>query len=457
LETQDGRYLAALQASERARSRVLLDILTAGPEQVDRAMTDAEQNEERSIRARISTINASLATAKPGGTAAAAKNRDAAWHDYETFLAALYVRHPELRTWRGDSPVVSERELVSLVPDGKTALVEYLSDEDETLMFVVTRDSSSGIRVTAHRIAMGRGQLGRETAAFRNLLEMRDPGFRASARSLYDALPGAAAELRGKSRIYLVPDGPLWGMPFQALLSPANRYWVEDATISYAPSLTFLRDQVRSATETRTFSLDLFAMGDPARAETPSIPSLREQISEIGALYGGGSRVSLRVGADATETAFKQMAPSARVIQIAAHGEVDGRNALHSRVILASSGAAERREDGWVEAWEIMRMNLNADLAVLSACETGRGQAAGGEGLLGLEWALFVSGVRTAIVSQWRVESESTAGLMVGLHRRLRDGEAPAQALRGSVLALMKNPRYRHPMYWAGFVSAGLR
>ena len=100
-------------------------------------------------------------------------------------------------------------------------------------------------------------------------------------------------------------------------------------------------------------------------------------------------------------------------------------------------------------------MNLSADLVVLSACETGRGRAAAGEGLVGLTWALFVSGVRTAVVSQWRVESESTSELMVGLHRRIRHGEAPADALRNAVLALMKDPRYRHPMYWAPFVVAG--
>jgi CHAT domain-containing protein len=140
------------------------------------------------------------------------------------------------------------------------------------------------------------------------------------------------------------------------------------------------------------------------------------------------------------------------VVHVAAHGVVDP-SALHSRLLLATEGERKTAEDGWLEAWELMRMNLHSDVAILSACETGRGTAAQGEGLVGLTWALFVSGVRTSVVSQWRVEAESTTEMMVSLHAGLRKGETPAKALRTSALTLMKQPQYRHPMYWAGFVS----
>ena len=161
----------------------------------------------------------------------------------------------------------------------------------------------------------------------------------------------------------------------------------------------------------------------------------------------------MRTGAEARESAFEHDAPGARILHLAAHGVMDRQNPLHSRILLAPESG---REDGWLEAWELMRMNLNADLAVLSACESGRGRAAEGEGLVGLTWTLFVAGVKTAIVSQWRVDSSSTTALMTGLHARLRRGEKPAEALRGAILSLMKDERYRHPMYWSAFVSAGL-
>ncbi len=460
LEMREGNALAALQVADRARSRVLLDILAAGPERIQRRMSDAERSDETASLVRISLINSRLSRAKPGEQTSLIASRDAAWHSYESFLSGLYLQHPELRTWRGESPSISEDGLAHLLPASNIALVEFLSAEDETLMFVATRDSRTAkVTVNTHRIAIGRPELAKQAQAFRALLEARDPGFAAPARVLYNLLiKPAAAELKGRTRIYLVPDGPLSSLPFQALLTGAGRYLIQDATLSYAPSLAFLRDQGSTPRANAAFSEDLFALGDPVRADSPPIPVLRDQVLRIAALYGPESRrVVVRVGSAANEAAFKAGAQDARVVHIAAHGVLDQTNALRSRVMLAESAAAGNPEDGWLEAWELMRMNLHADLVVLSACESGRGSASDGEGLVGLTWALFVSGVRTAIVSQWRVESAGTSELMVGLHRRLRSGAPPAEALRGAVLALMQDPRYKHPMYWAAFVSAGLK
>lgn len=102
-------------------------------------------------------------------------------------------------------------------------------------------------------------------------------------------------------------------------------------------------------------------------------------------------------------------------------------------------------------------MDLKADLAVLSACETARGRIGAGEGVIGLSWALFVAGVPSTVVSQWKVESSSTRDLMLGFHRGLRDKRqlSKAEALRQAVLPLLKNSRTDHPFYWAGFVLVG--
>jgi CHAT domain-containing protein len=109
-----------------------------------------------------------------------------------------------------------------------------------------------------------------------------------------------------------------------------------------------------------------------------------------------------------------------------------------------------------------MQMDLKADLAVLSACETARGRFGAGEGMIGLTWALFVASVPSTVVSQWKVESASTRDLMVGFHSRLKSQlearntkAAKAEALRQAALKLMKNPETSHPFYWAGFVLVG--
>jgi CHAT domain-containing protein len=105
---------------------------------------------------------------------------------------------------------------------------------------------------------------------------------------------------------------------------------------------------------------------------------------------------------------------------------------------------------------------LNADLVVLSACETARGRVGTGEGMIGLSWALFIAGSPTSILSQWKVDSASTTELMVEFHRQFKaqmakpaDSFSAARALREADLKLLRSERYRHPFYWAGFVVTG--
>jgi CHAT domain-containing protein len=107
-------------------------------------------------------------------------------------------------------------------------------------------------------------------------------------------------------------------------------------------------------------------------------------------------------------------------------------------------------------------VDLKADLAVLSACETARGRSGAGEGMIGLSWAMFIAGAPSAVVSQWKVESAGARDLMINFHRQAltspaaaKSNATKAEALRQAALKMMKNPETRHPFYWAGFVLAG--
>jgi CHAT domain-containing protein len=127
----------------------------------------------------------------------------------------------------------------------------------------------------------------------------------------------------------------------------------------------------------------------------------------------------------------------------------------------AGAGAAtpDHASDGRLEAWEILDLGFTADLAVLSACKTARGKFGWGEGIIGLSWSMFAAGASTAIVSQWEVDSASTTSLMIGFHRRLlgKTAAGAPEALRQAALTLLRNPAYRHPFYWAGFIAVGAR
>jgi CHAT domain-containing protein len=100
-------------------------------------------------------------------------------------------------------------------------------------------------------------------------------------------------------------------------------------------------------------------------------------------------------------------------------------------------------------------LNLNAELVVLSACNTARGEERSGEGVIGLSWALLVAGCPTQVVSQWSVDDASTARLMADFYRRQRGGAGKAEALRAAGAKLRSAKQYRHPYYWAPFILMG--
>ena len=317
-----------------------------------------------------------------------------------------------------------------------------------------------------HEISVKRVDLARRIQECHQRIANNDPEFSDSTLSLYRLLVSAAEpELRGKTRLIIVPDDVVWEAPFNALRSGDGKYLVERADLSYAPSLTVLREMVKARGARRNQGT-LLAMGNPllttettARsrnvlmgASLEPLPEAERMVRTLGQIYGARSS-KLLIGADAREDAFKSEASGYTILQLATHGVINDVSPMYSHVVL--SQGRESNEDGLLEAWEIMNLDLRADLAVLSACETARGRIGAGEGVIGLAWALFVAGCPTTVVSQWKVESSSTTELMLEFHRNLRTGATKSDALRRAELKLMKDRRFNHPFYWAGFIVVG--
>jgi CHAT domain-containing protein len=472
LLARDGRLAEALTFAERAKGRVLLDVLQAGRVNVAKALTREEQEQERKLRAELISLNTQLTHASQQDKPDQAKLnelkslREKARLGYEAFQTSLYAAHPELRVQRGEAPVIKAGEIAALLPDAGSALLEYVVTDDMTYLFVVTK--AAGVRV--YTLPIKRDELIRQTEGFRRQLAARDLGFRVAARRLYQLLlKPAQAEVRGKTNLVIVPDDKLWELPFQALLAEGDRYVIETSAVSYAPSLTVLREMKaqREKRQSRAAPSALLALGNPAvgketieRAslalrdgKLDPLPEAEAEVKALGQLYGA-ARSKIYVGAEAREDRAKTEAARAGILHFATHGVLNDASPMYSHLALAQGDA---NEDGLLEAWELMRLDLKAELAVLSACETARGRFGAGEGVIGLTWALFVAGVPATVVSQWKVESASTRELMLGFHRQLKasPAKAKAEALRLAALKLMKNPETSHPFYWAGFVLVG--
>src|SRR5262249_367824 len=182
-----------------------------------------------------------------------------------------------------------------------------------------------------------------------------------------------------------------------------------------------------------------------------------QEVKALGRLYGA-SRSKVYIGAEAREDVVKNEACQAEILHFATHGILNDASPMYSHLALAQGDTSE---DGLLEAWELMRMDLRADLVVLSACETARGRVGAGEGMIGLTWPLFVAAVPSTVFTQCKVESAGRRDLMLGFHRELRAPASAkarmtkAEALRRAALKVMKIPEMSHPFYWAGFVLVG--
>lgn len=470
----------ALLYAEKSRARTLLDVLHSGNVDIRKLMSIEEQEQERKLRVEAASLNAQLlqlSLAKksdPAEISDVKRKLEQARLAYESFQTSLYAAHQELRARRGETPVVGLKDLSTFLPVASAAVIEYVVTQEKTYMFVVTRNAAGPeARVQTFLLPAGSSELAMEVETFREQLANHNLGFRKQARKLYELLLKPAQGLfRGKAELIIAPDGVLWELPFQALLNGENRFQIEDTAISYTPSLTALREmtKIRQKRETGSTPFTLLALGNPklgrATVERATLtlrdgalgplPEAEAEVQSLGKLYGS-PQSKVYIGAEASEARLKTDASKARILHIAAHGVLNNASPMYSHLALAQG---DKNEDGLLEAWELMQLDLNADLAVLSACETARGRFTAGEGMIGLSWVLFVAGVPSTIVSQWNVESESTREFMLDFYRHMRAASADAKstkasALQQAALKLMKQSATSHPFYWAGFVLVG--
>jgi CHAT domain-containing protein len=473
----------ALVFAERAKARVLLDLLQQGGRvQVNKAMTAGEQDEERRLKTEITQLNKQLVRLTqsekrdvPRVGEVEAKLEKARL-DYEAFQNSLYATHPELRTHRGEAPIINPQELADLLPNASSALLEYVVTNNNTYLFAVTKSAERSVaEVRVYALPLKSDELAKQIESFRQQLATRDLGFRAAALRLYDLLlKPAQAQLRGKNNIVIAPDNSLWDLPFQALVDNNNHFMIERASITYAPSLTVLREMTKqrmnqSADHAGT---QLLAVGNPQLGggtvkrtgsslrnhQFDPLPEAGEELKALGRLYGT-SRSKIYVGNQAREDLLKSEAGRAGILHFTTHGTLNNASPMYSYLTLSEGGP---NDDGLLEAWELMQLDLKAELAVLSACETARGRVGAGEGMIGFSWAMFIAGVPSIVVSQWKVESAGTRDLMINFHRSLisssgsaKTRPAKTEALRQAALKLMRNPETSHPFYWAGFVLVG--
>jgi CHAT domain-containing protein len=261
--------------------------------------------------------------------------------------------------------------------------------------------------------------------------------------------------------LIIIPTGKLGTLPFEAL--PEKKIKVEDFksvtylidrySIAYEFSTSLLLQKNKSKSTIVNPTIFLCApVTFPEKDNLNTLPGTEKEISTIAQLFAGNSKSIKFAEANETMIKSKEIA-SYDYLHFATHGIVDEANPESSKIFLNTTAT----DDGNLYAGEIYNLSLNANLAVLSACQTGLGKVSKGEGVIGLSRALVYAGAKNIIVSFWSVADESTAELMTDFYSFLLKSKSPSfsLALQEAKLKMIKSDKYSTPFYWAPFILIG--
>ncbi|MGB7923469.1 MAG: CHAT domain-containing protein [Pyrinomonadaceae bacterium] len=262
-------------------------------------------------------------------------------------------------------------------------------------------------------------------------------------------------------QVCIIPDKFLYQLPFVALVSPTTgRFFIEEHAVSYAPSLNvFNRCYEIAGRKSQSQREAVLSIGNPSFDSRvyPQLSNLQAAEREARTIAKIYDNSTLLVGLQADKVSTLAAMPSAEVIHFAGHYLANESAPLRSKMLMAKTDS-QVAEDSALHAYEILERRFDATrLIVLSACQTEFDMYFGGEGAVGLSRTFIAAGVPLVVASQWEVESNGTAELMINFHRQRRAGLSTMEALRGAQLNMLRgsDETYRSPYYWAAFLCVG--
>ncbi len=480
-----GALEECLYYAEKAKARSFLDDLQKA--RIDSSALPRETvDEQEQISRKISHLSAELndGSLSPADRAGLQERLGKAEDEYQLFTEKVRAENP------GYSRVVSSEpcrlpEIRKKLLDGETGIVEYFVGEENIYIFFITARNLSVRRITPpesrRTVLLAGNYIGLLSSG-----EITNADIVPAGRKLYDALIGASGRecLSGIRNLIFIPDRTLYYLPFEALVPGAqagsdrapSRFLLEDYGISYAPSASTLASILERRERARA-EADLLSIGSPRLGRTGDggrgaangkdllseyylekrfvlhpLEFASREMEAISKLLAPGSR-RIVAGAEATEARVKKLPLSRyKILHFATHSLLDEMVASRSALVLSADAGSD--EDGFLQAREIYNLELNADLVVLSACQTAGGKMEKGEGIQGLSRAFLCSGSRSVVASLWNVNDESTSYFMKTFYGFLTEGRTKQEGLRRTKIRMCRSDDWR-PCHWAAFVLIG--
>ncbi len=458
----------AFACLEKAKARAFLDSLEVAQVSLSKSVDAKLANEENRINGEIAALYKKLLTPdlEPARKKDIADRLEKAEADYERFKRTVRAADPVYADLKYPE-IITAAEARKTLLDGETAVLAYAVGRESSCGFALTRGA-----LRLFPLSPRKDLLPRITDYLRRISDKdaRDFG---GGRELYAELIAPAGLGPEIKRLIVVPDDALAYLPFDALRTPDGKWLVERFAVSYAPSLSSLREiRERISLRGAPPSKDLLAFGDPYYGKgestrgaappqdyfSPSSVIPRLAFSGIEARNAAAAfpakRTDVFLREQASEPNLKRLnLEDYRIIHFAAHGWINNLNPMRSAIILAQD--PDSPEDGYLQMREIYGLRMQADLVVLSACESARGPLVRGEGIEGLSRAFFYAGASAVMMSLWGVDDQAGAQLMERFYDFLGKGDSIVDAQRKAKLEMIGNKEAAHPYFWANIVVSG--
>lgn len=390
---------------------------------------------------------------------------------HEALIAEIEARYPRFYQLKYAAQTASIGEVQAFLAGEKAAALCYVTGQAHSYLFLLAPDTVAFLRLPPSDSIQAQVEHLRHLVLREGLHQGDDDTYQARfdslcqvSHQLYQAwVAPATRSYTLPPRLMIIPDGSLGYLSFDLLLTAAPQsgaplpYFIRTHTLSYAYSATLMQYQPQAARspDQRGVLAIAPAFGQAAAPGTrggwTSLQHNQAEAELVQALMGG----TLVTGSKAREGLFRTQAPRFSLLHLSSHAQVDDANPLFSRVAFAP--AQDSSEDGQLDLAEIFALQLDAEMVVLSACETGMGRLMRGEGIASLARGFASAGARSIITTLWPVNDAATAAIMEDFYRGLKEGLHKDAALRQAKLRYLdQSDRLgMHPFFWAGYIPVG--
>lgn len=447
----------AFDFCERSKSSVLLEAITESKAKKFAGIPQEQIQLEDSLKDEISFLEQQLAQQEDGGNQEMKDLLFSYQNAYRSYISNLEVNYPEYYKLKYDHTIATIASVQEHLSQG-TAMLSYFLGEDDIYTFIVTQKSVKAVRKSKSE------DFNKLTSGLRNAIKYNSKSaFYKTAKSLYSLLiPELSSSI---NELVILPDGILGTLPFEAFVDPSDEsenyketmFLIKKYHVSYDYSATLFNERISDEEQINPEILLIAPISfETNELQMATLPGSEKEIDEIRYLFMGsncGTKVCL--GNEASEANFKkENLGKYRYLHFATHGFVNESEPALSRIFLKPG----EDEDGSLYTGEIYNLNIDADLVTLSACETGLGKVAKGEGIVGLSRALQYAGANNIIVSLWQVADASTAQMMIEFYKYNLNNEHHGYnaALRKAKLSLLNTDEYSRPYFWAPFILVGM-